>query len=265
MIVTGNMEKPYLGIDIGGSKIKGVLFDSRKNQWFPVFNVKTPKNKKGFLIVLDREINKIIQKKKIAGIGIGLPGIVNLKRGILIKAPNLPFLNNWQAGKFFSKFKVKTKFDNDSRCFIIGEFRLGAGRNYKNIVGIGVGTGIGGGIVINNKIYYGKNYNAGEFGHMIIDGKKNLEQMGAKKAFLKYGDRSEIIGIGVANIINILDPEVVILGGGGVAGDKVKIEIVRKTAQKYTMSPLAKKTPIIKGELGENSQAVGSAMLFSLH
>ncbi len=167
-IVIGNMEKPYLGIDIGGSKIKGVLFDSRKNQWFPVFNVKTPKNKKSFLIVLDREIDKIIQKKKIAGIGIGLPGIVDLKRGILIKAPNLPFLNNWQAGKFFSKFKVKTKFDNDSRCFIIGEFMLGAGRNYKNIVGIGVGTGIGGGIVINNKIYYGKNYNAGEFGDLDL-------------------------------------------------------------------------------------------------
>ncbi len=167
--------------------------------------------------------------------------------------------------RFLMSKPLKTKFDNDSRCFIIGEFMLGAGRNYKNIVGIGVGTGIGGGIVINNKIYYGKNYNAGEFGHMIIDGKKSLEQMGAKKAFLKYGDRSKIIGIGVANIINILDPEVVILGGGGVTGDKVKIEIVRKTVQKYIMSPLAKRTPIIKGELGENSQAVGSAMLFCLH
>jgi len=193
-----------------------------------------------------------------------LPGVVDLKKGILIKAPNLPFLNNWQAGKFFSKFKVKTKFDNDSRCFVISEFILGAGRNYKNIAGIGVGTGIGGGIVINNKIYYGKNYNAGEFGHMIIDGKKSLEQMGAKRAFLKYGDRSKIIGIGVANIINILNPEVVILGGGGAAEGEVKIGIVRKIAQKYIVSPLAKKTPVIKGKLGENSQAVGSAMLFRI-
>ena len=99
---------------------------------------------------------------------------------------------------------------------------------------------------------------------MIISKGKSFDQLGAKGAFLRHGDRSEIIGIGVANIINILDPEVVILGGGGVAGDKVKIEIVRKTAQKYTMSPLAKKTPIIKGELGENSQAVGSAMLFRI-
>ena len=101
IIAIGIMGKFYLGIDIGGSKIKGVLLDKKKNQWFLGFNIATPKNKKKFLKVLEQEIYKLLQKKKIIGIGVGLPGIVNRKHGLLIRAPNLPFLNNWQARKFF--------------------------------------------------------------------------------------------------------------------------------------------------------------------
>ncbi len=263
-IVIGNMQKIYLGIDVGGSKIRGILLDSSKKRWSFAFNVNTSKNRKKFLKILEKEIARIIKGRKIAGIGIGLPGIIDIKNGILIEAPHLPFLKNWHAQKFFSKFNKNLKFDNDSRCFVVGETMLGAGKGYKNIIGIAIGTGIGGGIVINNKIYYGKYYGAGEFGKMVIDNKKTFEQMGAKEAFLKTGNTSKIIGIGVANLINILDPEIVILGGGGIYSGKVKLGNVRKTAKKYIMSPLGKKTPIIKGKLGENSQAIGAALLFKI-
>ena len=260
----GIMQKFYLGIDVGGSKIRGILLDSPKKKYSFAFNVNTPKNRKKFLKILEREIVKIIKAGKIAGIGIGLPGIVDIKKGILIKAPHLPFLNNWPAKKFLLRFNKNLKFDNDSRCFMISEAMLGAGKEYKNIIGITIGTGIGGGIVINSKIYYGKNYGAGEFGKMVIAHKKTFEQLGAKEAFLKIGDTSKIIGIGIANLINILDPGIVILGGGGIYSGKMKIGTVRKTAKKYIMSPLAKKTPIIKGKLGENSQAIGAALLFKI-
>jgi len=268
IIAIGIMGKFYLGIDIGGSKIKGVLLDKKKNQWFLGFNIATPKNKKKFLKVLEQEIYKLLQKKKIIGIGVGLPGIVDRKHGLLIRAPNLPFLNNWQARKFFSKFSKNLKFDNDSRCFVIAESVLGVGRKYRNIIGITIGTGIGGGIIIDGKIYYGAGNGAGEFGKMIINlqsqisNLKTFEQVGGKKAFLKYGDRSKIIGVGVANLINILDPQIVILGGGGITSGGVKIKTVQKIAKKYIMSPLAKKTPIVKGKLKDNSQAIGAALLF---
>lgn len=251
----------YLGIDVGGSKIRGIILDKSKGRWFSVFNIKTPRNKKLFLGALEREIEKIRQKKKIAGIGIGLPGIIDIRRGILIKSPNLPFLNGWQAEKFFSKFKIKVKIDNDSRCFLRGEALMGAGQKYKNIAAIAIGTGIGGGLMIDGKIFYGKNNSAGEIGKIIIDSKKTFEQLGAKGAFLRYGDRSKIIGIGVANLINIFDPDIVILGGGGVIDGGVKIDILRKTAQKYIMSPLAKKTLITKGKLGEHAQALGACLI----
>jgi len=265
-----NAEKKfYLGIDVGGTKIKAILLDRFKNQWFLAFNIPTPKNKKSFLSVLNKELNNLKRNKKIIGIGVGLPGSIELKRGLLLKAPNLAFLNSWQAKKFFSKFNTRIKIDNDSRCFLRAESILGAGKNYKNIVALTIGTGIGGGLMINSKIYYGRHNGAGEFGHMIIQIQNSKlkvksyewENLGAKEAFLKYGDRSRIIGLGVANLINALDPEIIILGGGGIMQGGVKIETVKKNAKKYIMSPLAKKTPIVKGKLGEYSQAIGAALL----
>jgi glucokinase len=254
--------KFYLGIDVGGTKIRGVLLSAAKNGYVFAFERRTPKTRKEFLKILIQQTQKIIQGKKIVGIGVGLPGIVDTKRGILVKAPNLGFLNGWQAKKFFLKFRTRTKFDNDSRCFLRAEALIGAGKKHKNIIALTIGTGIGGGIMIKRRIYDGSHNAAGEFGHMIIDDKKSLEQLGAKKAFLKMGDRSKIIGIGVANIINVLDPQIIILGGGGIMKSGVKIEKVRKISKRYIMSPLTKKTPIIKGKLGENAQAVGAALLF---
>ncbi|PIU98310.1 hypothetical protein COS61_02070 [Candidatus Wolfebacteria bacterium CG03_land_8_20_14_0_80_40_12] len=251
----------YLGIDVGGTKTRGVLLDRFQNRRLFAFQAKTPKNRKLFLEILEKEVRKILQKRKIIGIGVGLPGIVDVKRGMLIKAPNLPFLNGWPA-KFLKKFRIKTKFDNDSRCFLRGEAFLGAGKKYKNIIALTVGTGIGGGIMINRKIYYGKNFGAGEFGHMVIDGKGILEKAGGKEAFLKKKNYHQIIGIGIADLVNAFDPEVVILGGGPVITGNIKIEKLKKIAQKSIMSPLAKRTPIIKGKLKDDAQAIGAALLF---
>lgn len=255
-----------IGIDIGGTKTRGVLVGAG-NKIIARFNILTPKNKKAFLISLEKEILKFEKQGKIKSIGIGLPGIVDIKKGKLIKAPNLTDLNGWQAKSFFAKFCKNIKIDNDSRLFLLAEAKLGAGRKYKNIVGVAIGTGIGGAIMINGKIQYGANFGAGEIGHMVIQVEslkfkvKSFEQLAAKKAFEKYGDRSKVIGIGVANIINVLNPEAVILGGGGVAIGAVDIRIVKKIAQEYIMSPLAKRTPIVKAKLGKEAQAIGATLL----
>lgn len=255
------MDEIILGIDIGGTKIRGIALDA-KNKKVADFEIKTPKKKKDFLVALKKEIIGISACYKIVGIGAGLPGIVDIKNGKLIKAPNLPDLNGWQAKSFFAKFCKNIKIDNDSRCFLLAEAKLGAGRKYKDIVGVAIGTGIGGAIMIDGKIYYGANFGAGEVGCTVIDSGKTLEFLGAKNAFLKYGDRSKIIGIGVANLINILNPQAVILGGGGVANGGVDMGVVKKNAQKYIMSPLAKKTPIVKAQLGKDAQAIGAVLLF---
>ncbi len=255
-------KKNYLGIDIGGTKIRGVIVDDIKFPPLHKFLIKTPNNKRDFLKALEREIKKFEDKKSFNGIGVGLPGAIDFKRGIFIKAPNIHYLKNWPAKKFFLEFSKKVLLDNDSRCFLRAEKILGAAKNFKNIAALTIGTGIGGGLIINGKIYKGKNGTAGEFGYMITDNYKTLEQLGAKKAYLKSGDRSKIIGIGVANVINAFDPDAVVLGGGGVVNNKVKLSVVKKIARKFIMSPLSKKTPIIKSKIGEFSSAIGAALLF---
>ncbi|MCR4275705.1 MAG: ROK family protein [Candidatus Wolfebacteria bacterium] len=268
----------FIGIDIGGTKIKGVVFDAKNKLIKKEITFKTSKNKKDFLKQLGKIISELEKGNNVKGIGVGLPGVVGYL-GVLVKAQNLPFLNNWNARDFFSarggsalggkKYKIPVKFDNDSRCFLRAEAKLGAGCGYKNIVGLTIGTGIGGGIIIDGKMYQGKTNSAGEFGHTIFqeekrNGKeKSFEELGGKKAFFKFGDRSKIVGTGVANLINTIDPDIVILGGGGINNGSLKMDVIKRVAKKYIMSPLAKKTPIVKGKLGDKAQVIGAALLFN--
>ncbi|MBU6414892.1 ROK family protein [Patescibacteria group bacterium] len=266
----------YLGIDVGGTKTKAVLLKGFSIKTMECFVIDTPKNKKQFLSVMVRLVRFIAEKKKLSGIGVGLPGIVDVKRGILVKAPNLPFLNGWNAKKFFRKFSSAVAIDNDSRCFVRAEAAYGAARDYKNIIGVAIGTGIGGGVIIDGRMHYGSHNGAGEFGHMMLqiqnskiknqnDNSKfknyEWEMLIGKRAYEQYGDRSEIVAIGIANLMNAFDPDIVVLGGGGITSGAVRIATVRKTAKKYVMSPFEKNIKIAKGELGDFAQAIGAALL----
>lgn len=256
------MKKLYIGIDIGGSTIRGVLLEEAAANPIRSFTVQIPNNKSAFTKKLLESTKKLIGKHKIAGIGIGVPGIVDSKRNILVHASNPPFLKNWGPKNILRSLRVPIRIDNDSRCFLRSEAFLGAGRGYKNIVAIAIGTGIGSGILINGKIYRGSHNKAGELGNIIIDQRKTFEQLGAKKAFLKTGNTSEIIGIGVANAINMLDPDIVILGGGGGLSKKLNMKTVLSIAKKYAIYSLRGKIPIVQGKLGELAQAIGATLLF---
>ena len=256
------MKKIWIGIDVGGTKIKGVALSSLRSAPERSFVARLPRTFKKFLGVLQHETDVLAGNDLPAGIGLGLPGTLDYKRGILIHARNIPFIKNWNARKFFAQFRAPVEMDNDSRCFVRAEAMRGAGRGYNNIVGIAIGTGIGGGILTNGAMYYGAHGRAGELGRMAIDGKKTFEQLGAKRAFLKSGNTSKIIGVGVANIINILDPDVVILGGGGGLSKDVNLKTVRTVAGSYVTRSLRGKTPIVKAELGDFASAIGAALLF---
>jgi len=256
------MNKIYVGIDIGGSKIAGVAFSSLNGKPKRNFIAHFSRTKKGFLEVLQRETYALIKNDRLIGIGLGLPGPVDYKRGMLIEETNLPFIEKWSFKKFFSRFRAPIRIDNDSRCFLRAEAILGIGRGYKNIVGISIGTGIGGGVIVNGEMYYGAHKSAGELGFMVIDGKKTFEQLGARRAFLKFGNRSRVIGVGVANLVNILDPDIVILGGGGGLSKHVNLQTVRTVANRHIILSMRGKIPIVKGKLGESAQAIGAALLF---
>lgn len=259
----------YLGIDIGGTKIKAVLLRGLRQQKVEVSVIDTPKQKTAFL----RAINNLtrfnlvrLNRVRLSGIGIGVPGVVDRKRGIVVRAHNLPFLIGWDVKGFFEKYARNVRVDNDSRCMVRAEAAWGAARGYKNVVGLAIGTGIGGGIMIDGKMYYGKNNGAGEFGHTVLQIANHksqivtFEELAGKRAYEKWGDRSEIVGIGIANLFRSLDPDIVVLGGGGVYGGAVKLDTVRRVARQYLT--VGKNTPIVKGKLGDAAGAVGAALLF---
>lgn len=283
------VNKNYIiGIDIGGSKIIAALV--KYGKVFHKMKIPTPKNRKEFFSKLKVMIEQLIKKasgqKNIIGIGCGTAGALDLEKGIILKVVKIKMLNGFNIKNWMQKkFGREVKIDNDARCFTRAEYMFGVGRGYKNLIGITLGTGIGGGIIIGGKIFYGSFGSAGEIGHMV-NGEIDLEALmtiktikdlgfasplkayesaksGNKKAqevFEKFG---RYLGIGIANLVNILDPEAIVIGGGIAGASEFFLPETKKMVKKFVISPKSRKNvKIVVGKLGENAGAIGAAALF---
>jgi glucokinase len=165
--------KYALGVDLGGTNIKiGIVSDkgviskkiSVETRAFEGPDAVVGQIKKGIRSILNKS------QKKIYGIGIGAPGIVSLKKGTVENPPNFPDWKKVNLGKAIQKeFKKKVYVENDANAAAIGELIFGAGRKYHSFIMITLGTGVGGGIIIKDKIYRGEFGAAGEIGHVSID------------------------------------------------------------------------------------------------
>lgn len=169
------MDKKYvIGIDLGGTKISGAISDLQGNI---LSQYTTPTlAKEGEEAVLNRII-EVIEKvmsdsdkssDEIKAIGIGSPGPLDAKKGMIITTPNLPFKNFSLVEPIQNKFGIHTYLDNDANVAAIGEYLFGAGKGTKNMVFVTVSTGIGGGAIINGYIYRGNTSNALEVGHTTL-------------------------------------------------------------------------------------------------
>lgn len=169
------MDKKYVvGIDLGGTKISGALADL-DGKVLAQYTVQTLASE-GEEAVLNRIVEVITKvmsdsnkgSDEIKSIGIGSPGPLDAKNGIIITTPNLPFKNFSLVSPIKSKFGIDTYLDNDANVAAIGEYIFGAGKGTKNMVFITVSTGIGGGAIINGNIYRGNTSNALEVGHTTL-------------------------------------------------------------------------------------------------
>jgi len=164
-----------IGIDLGGTSVAAGLVDNEYNVLFSssaeTANCKTEEE---LFIVIKKcvyDLLKIsgISLDKIESIGIGCPGSTDVEHGIMVESGNLP-LNNTPVVKILTEeFNKKIYLDNDANCAAWGEFNAGFAKEIDNMVMITLGTGIGGGIIINSKIIHGKENHAGEIGHMVVD------------------------------------------------------------------------------------------------
>ena len=169
------MKKYVIGVDLGGTKISTAV--STLDGEILKQTVVATKAEEGEEPVLSRIIGTIsevlvgadISKDEVEAIGIGSPGPLDAKKGVIITTPNLPFKNYNVVQPIKDKFGIPVYLDNDANVAAIGEYMFGAGKGTKNIVYFTVSTGVGGGAVLNGQAYRGNTSNALEIGHMTVD------------------------------------------------------------------------------------------------
>lgn len=283
----------FLGIDIGATKTIFLLEEISGAKYKILESVKsaTPRKEAEILKMVEENYERLAGKYKIGGIGIGFCGPVDFERGRATMGPNL------KTGKIEfkkileKKLKIPVAVDNDARCFALAESVFGAARGRKNIVGLTIGTGIGGGIIIDGKIYRGATGSAVEFGHTEILKSKELEETasgsGLAKVYKKVSGKklsnfeivdlakkkdkkaleavnfvAESLGSGIANIIESYNPEIIVLGGGLAEVDLI-IDKAKEYAKKGVFLPSLAKTPIVVSRLGQSAVALGAARMAS--
>ena len=287
-----------LSIDIGGTKISsGIISENFNISKFKKINV--PQSKDKFLKIIVNLIQEYQKEYKIKKIAVGCAGLID-ETGTIIKSPNLDFLTNFKLKDFIKKSaqNIETKVSNDVQCFTIAESILGAGKNYNIVIGITIGTGLGGGICINKKYFKGSQNFAGEFGHTIINTgfnkqckcgncgcleqfvsgkaiekyyqkisgeKKSAEEIGGlsrkndKKALETIHKTAQYLGIGLANLSHILNPDAIIIGGS-----ISKIEALFNPAIKSMHLHLISdkiKTNVIPSQLEDGAILIGASLL----
>ena len=275
-------KKYTIGVDIGGTNMKAVLWDGEKV--LEDYTLATPKdNLEHFFIMLNALIDPLLEKAKenkakIKGVGIGVAGLYDTKKRKVVKAPNIALLDGVDLAERMEKdLNLPIQIDNDVNCFVRAEALIGSGKKYKNIFGITIGTGIGG-AWWTEKTYKGFRGGAGEIGRMILEDSQELESIYknlsqgnpanlaeeayrgdalAQKSFEEIG---RYLGIACANLVNLLDPEVIIIGGGATEADDLFLSKLKKTTQELIMNPEAKNIKIIKAKLGESVGAIGASL-----
>lgn len=299
-----------IGIDVGGTNIKvGLVNDN--GEIVLKHSVPTPKDTaENFKNALENAVEELLKKADfdvdVKAVGIGVPGIVDRENGVLVFSDKIPYGNLNARELFGKKYNAPVCVENDANCAAFGEFSVTEGQ--KDFVFVTLGTGVGGGIVIDGNLYTGLNGVAAEIGHITthaggrdcscgrkgcleayasvtalidftkeisdqlnidpskITGKTAFEE--AKKgnaAALKVRDRwIEEVGIGVASIVNVFQPDEVVIGGAISKEGSVLLDPIRKYVAENDYSagdPSLPKTKINLSRIREDAGAIGAALL----
>jgi len=312
--------KVFAGIDIGATNIKYGLVSHAGE---PLYRNQTPTPQEPFA-------EKLFDKIRYAGeqllveaddqnmsvdyIGVGSPGSVNVKTGVIQgTCPNLPFWVGFHLrDRLSEQLNLPVMVDNDANCAALAEFRFGAGKGYRNIICLTIGTGIGGGLIIDGALYRGADYSAGEVGHMLVRnpndaaedavylekivsapaiieelhrrltaqmtpqfeavigndlGQLTIRRMfaamkkGDKTAPLVVREKAELLGVTLAGLANVINPELIILGGGVAEGGTIFVDIVKETLLARALPVVAESLEVAPALLGNSAGFIGAAVL----
>ncbi len=310
---------PVVAIDLGGTKIMAaVVAPGGKIISHHYCSTLADRGPEKVINRLLSAVQRVISQSaaevnEFGGISIAAAGAMDIKKGIITASPNLPGWRNVPLRDILgNEFGITTYLINDASAAALGEYYLGVGRGMSNLVYLTVSTGVGGGIIIDGRLYIGANGSAGEIGHMTIaaDGPQCscgnygcLEVLASGTAVAKeavrrveLGEKSSLIeiangkiksitaetvslaakqgdylageivndaayylGIGIANVINIFNPEMVIIGGGMSKMGDMLLKPARRVAKQRAFQLPARTARIVRARLGGNAGIVGAA------
>jgi glucokinase len=310
-----------IGVDLGGTKILAGVFDPQLTCLGR--NKMSTKPERGANEVIERIARCVrdaadecdLDFKQLRGVGVGAPGAIDVASGKVIFAPNLQWQDVPLKKALEKALGVPVSIENDANSAMLGVYETELQSKPRHVIGIFIGTGIGGGIILDGKLYSGFNGTAGEIGHMVIevggpkcncgnrgcfealasrtaifrkitaavkDGQKTLltDMLGADLNDLRSGDlrkairkgdslvekvieeAAEYTGIAVANLMNVFNPQTVVLGGGVIdaLGDEM-MAIIVATAGDYALNGTSKGVEIVASKTGDDAGIIGAAVL----
>ncbi len=313
-------EQPVLAIDLGGTKILAAIVSEKCQIVAREYSLTLADE--GPQSVIDRLFSAIdhilglknVNPSQLTGISIAAAGAIDSGRGLVAYSPNLPGWSDIPLRDMVrDRYMVDTFLVNDAGAAALGEHRLGAGKGMNNLILLTVGTGIGGGIIIDGKLYSGLSGSAGEIGHMTIDvngprcncgnvgcletlasgtaiareavrrisqGEKSslteivtgeIENTTAKDVSLAaqggdplalevISEAASYLGMGMVNLVNIFNPEMIIVGGGVAKLGDLLLEPARQVVREKAFSISARAVRIVPAQLGDDVGVLGAAV-----
>ncbi len=305
------MGRVVIGVDLGGTNLRTALL----NQDGDILDrhKEATHASDGWATVVGRIIENIKRQREsaarrrlaIAAVGVGAPGVIRADKGIVVKSPNFPDWNNVPLKEQLERaIDLPVFIENDANAAALGEQWRGAGQGIESMILLTLGTGVGGGIILDNKIWHGSDGMAGEIGHMTLipDGRPctcgntgclemyasargivqsyreaigataspgeaamTSEQVyeaaraGNEIALRVMKDMGRMLGVGIASLINIFNPERIVIGRGVKDAWQLFIDATREEILKRAFEVPAKRTEIVASQLGDDAGMVGAA------
>ena len=300
-----------VSVDLGGTNLRlGAVTASGKVLLRRRVRMGAYRRKRELLEDLHRAIRAFSlhagEAARIRAVCIGFAGYTDTARGLVYFAPNVGGLSNIDAGPYLGRrLRAPVFIENDANCAALGEYDFGAGRGARSLFMFTLGTGVGGGFIINGAVWHGSTGIAGEIGHIVIaaGGRKCscgargcLEAYASATALVrdyrrrkgirggmgkaltarqvaglaKEGDSAALaavngaagaLGLGIANVFNLLNPEVILIGGGLSRAGSILLKPALERAGKTVFPPLASKLKVKRARLGDDAALLGAASL----
>jgi glucokinase len=305
-----------IAADLGGTHLRAAVVD-KEGQMYERIKLSTP-NKGPAEELVDALVNAVDTLKKgiedkgnnIHAVSIAVPASLNFQEGLIAQAPNLPFLDNFRlADALKERISLPVILENDANAAAIGEMWQGAGRNYNTLLCLTLGTGVGGGIILNKQAWRGIDGTAAELGHLIVEpqgypcgcrGRGCLEVYGSATAIVRMtyellptyptshlaharsitaaevynwgmkGDQLALevfrkmgyyLGIGLTSLINIFNPEVIVIGGGVADGWDLFINHIEEQVKARAFIVPSRRVKIVRAKCGDDAGILGAASL----